>query len=426
MTRRTLIVLRHGKSDWSVPVEDRHRPLKERGRRQAAEAGRWLAAHAPQLDLAVVSPATRAADAWHLAAAELPGLVPERTDEQAYTVVGADLLAIVRGLDSAPDARGAHTVVLVGHSPACDELVAHLTGEQVTMKTSGLAVVGMQEWNGAGELLAAGRPPAWAAATPEHDDGTRLVQLRSAHESAGMVGWDFSRLDGRMTSEDPDWDFEADCLAAMRGAQRILDLGTGGGERLLRLIGRLGAEAAGKDVSATEGWEPNLPVATAALAGADVDVRAYDAESGDRLPWPDATFDLVMSRHEAVDMAEIARVLAPGGRVLTQQVHGHEVPELREWLGGQVQYPEVTAEHDVSAMEAAGLEVDTVGDWSGAMTFADAEALVVYLGLVPWDVPEDFTVDDHAETLFRLDAERPITVTQRRYRVYGRRPETTA
>ena len=157
-----------------------------------------------------------------------------------------------------------------------------------------------------------------------------------------------------------------------------------------------------------------------------MDVRAYDAESGDRLPWPDATFDLVMSRHEAVDMAEIARVLAPGGRVLTQQVHGHEVPELREWLGGQVQYPEVTAEHDVSAMEAAGLEVDTVGDWSGAMTFADAEALVVYLGLVPWDVPEDFTVDDHAETLFRLDAERPITVTQRRYRVYGRRPETTA
>lgn len=160
MTRRILIVLRHGKSDWSVPVEDRLRPLKKRGRRQAAEAGRWLAVHAPAPDLAVVSPATRAADAWHLAAAELPGSVPERLEERAYTFDGTDLLEIVRGLDSAADARGAHTVVLVGHSPACDELVAHLTGAQVTMKTSGLAVVGMQEWDGAGELLAAGRPPA--------------------------------------------------------------------------------------------------------------------------------------------------------------------------------------------------------------------------------------------------------------------------
>lgn len=259
-----------------------------------------------------------------------------------------------------------------------------------------------------------------------HDDGSRLAQLRSAHASAGMVGWDFSRLDGRLTSEDPGWDFEADCLDAMRGAQRILDLGTGGGERLLTLLSELGEDCKGKVIAATEGWDPNIPVATKALAGAGVPVLAYDAETDARLPWQDGSLDLVMSRHEAVDMAEIARVLAPGGRVLTQQVHGHEVPEMREWFGGQVQYPDVTAEHDVAAMEAAGLEVDTVDDWSGAMEFADAEALVTYLGMVPWDVPEDFSVDVHAETLLRLDAERPIAVTQRRYRVYGWMPEDTA
>lgn len=257
-----------------------------------------------------------------------------------------------------------------------------------------------------------------------HDDGARLARLRSAHESAGMVGWDFSRLDGRMSSEEPTWDFDADCHEAMRDADRILDLGTGGGERLLRLIDLWGDDARGRTVGATEGWEPNIPVATAALADVGVEVRAYDAEAGDRLPWADGSFDLVMSRHEAVDMAEIARVLAPGGRILTQQVHGHEVPEMRRWFGGRVQYPEVTPEHHAAAMEAAGLIVDTAEDWSGAMTFADAEALVVYLGLVPWDVPEDFTVDAHAETLLQLDGQRPITVTQRRYRVYGHRPRT--
>lgn len=159
MSHRTLIVMRHGKSDWSVPVEDRRRPLKKRGRRQAAEAGRWLAANAPTIDLAVVSPAVRAADAWRLAAAELPNTVPERVEERAYTFDGTDLLEIVRGLDSAPDARDASTVVLVGHSPACDGLVAHLTGVPVTMKTSGLAVVVMEHWAGRGELAAQGRPP---------------------------------------------------------------------------------------------------------------------------------------------------------------------------------------------------------------------------------------------------------------------------
>lgn len=165
MTRRTLIVLRHGKSDWSVPVDDRHRPLKERGRRQAAEAGRWLAAHVPSIDLAVVSPAVRAADAWELAAAELPSDVPTRIDERAYTFAGTDLLHILSDLGEQ------ETVILVGHSPACDELVAHLTGEPVTMKTSGLAVVGMGEWTGRGELLAEGRPPGGGlpAGTPAQD-----------------------------------------------------------------------------------------------------------------------------------------------------------------------------------------------------------------------------------------------------------------
>ena len=59
-TRHTLVVLRHAKSDWSTGLDDRHRPLADRGRRQAPEAGRWLAEHGPAPDHVVVSPAVRA------------------------------------------------------------------------------------------------------------------------------------------------------------------------------------------------------------------------------------------------------------------------------------------------------------------------------------------------------------------------------
>ena len=47
----------------------------------------------------------------------------------------------------------------------------------------------------------------------EHD---LLESLRRAHAEARMTGWDFSALKGRLIADDPWWDFEADCLDAMR------------------------------------------------------------------------------------------------------------------------------------------------------------------------------------------------------------------
>lgn len=250
-------------------------------------------------------------------------------------------------------------------------------------------------------------------------DTGRLDQLREAHKHATMVGWDFSRLDGTMTSETPPWDFERDCLEAMLDAKSVLDVGTGGGERLLSLVEQV--KAKGKmlqRIEATEGWEPNVEVAKRALEPHGIHVHQYDPAPGQQLPCQDDAFDLVMNRHETLDAVETARILKPGGRFLTQQVHGLEVPEFQDWFGSKPQYPHVTAENFCSDLKEAGLEITTVEDWSGRMTFKDAEALVTYLGLVPWDVPEDFTVDAHADRLLGLDS-APISVTQRRFRVYA-------
>lgn len=153
MSSCTLVLMRHGKSDWSVNATDQDRPLTARGRRQAAEAGRWIADNATP-DLAVVSPATRAARAWELAAAELPEQPPVRVEEDAYTFDGLDLLGVVRSLK-----KKHRTVVLVGHNPACEELVELLTGEKPEMKTSALAVVQLPDWRSPGQLVAHGRPP---------------------------------------------------------------------------------------------------------------------------------------------------------------------------------------------------------------------------------------------------------------------------
>lgn len=150
---RTLVLMRHGKSDWSVNAADHDRPLNARGRRQAAEAGRWLERHGGTFDVALVSPAERAARAWALAEAELSDPPPVRTVERAYTFDGLELLAVVRSLAQE------HRVVLVGHNPACEELVELLTGHNPEMKTSALAVVELPDWRSPGTLVTHGRPP---------------------------------------------------------------------------------------------------------------------------------------------------------------------------------------------------------------------------------------------------------------------------
>jgi phosphohistidine phosphatase len=145
----TLVVVRHAKSDWSGSHADRDRPLAPRGRRQAAEAGRWLATHGPDLDLAVVSPAERARATWELVSGELAAPPPVRVAQAAYTFDGAALRELVAGVE-------AETFALVGHNPAVEELLELLTGEARPMPTSCVAVVDLE----AKRLLAHGRPPS--------------------------------------------------------------------------------------------------------------------------------------------------------------------------------------------------------------------------------------------------------------------------
>lgn len=209
-------------------------------------------------------------------------------------------------------------------------------------------------------------------------------------------GWDFSWLEGRATEERPPWGYARLMAERMARARASLDVQTGGGEVLAQ------ATVVPPLAVATESWPPNLAVATARLHPLGIAVVADPDEPP--LPFADAAFDLVTSRHPAtVWWDEIARVLAPGGTYLAQHVGPRSAFELIEFLLGPLpgarrgRHPDDEAE----AARAAGLQVVDLRTARLRMELLDIGAVVHLLRKVIWWVP-GFTVEQHEPRLRAL------------------------
>jgi phosphohistidine phosphatase len=119
---RRIVLFRHAKADWP-PVADHERPLAERGRKDATEAGRRLADTGIPFDLALCSTATRTRETWKLAVHEFPQRPKTVYEERIYEASPGELIAV---LNETPD--DARNVLLVGHNPGVQGLADILAG----------------------------------------------------------------------------------------------------------------------------------------------------------------------------------------------------------------------------------------------------------------------------------------------------------
>lgn len=143
---RTLLVMRHAKSDWHAGVSDHERPLNARGERSADAMGVLLARIGQVPRHAICSTARRAADT--LERARTAGgwdTTVEQTDDLYETSV-AGALAVGTGAPDVP------SLLLVGHQPTWSGLVERLTGGSVEVRTA--TVVGIELPIGSWEQLA--------------------------------------------------------------------------------------------------------------------------------------------------------------------------------------------------------------------------------------------------------------------------------
>jgi SAM-dependent methyltransferase len=252
-----------------------------------------------------------------------------------------------------------------------------------------------------------------------------VAELLEEAAAAPVAGWDFrwGLESGRVAIVKPvPWNYAELAADALRAASAALDMGTGGGEFLdglpdfpARLV-------------ATESWPANVPLAARRLAPRGVSVIRTEGAAGnqfqtgeedDRLPFGDRVFDLVLNRHEAFAAGEVARVLAPGGRFLTQQAMSG-TGQLHALLGlPRPELPVIAFDLLLGQVTRAGLTIESAETGYELLRFADIGALAWYLRMVPWAVP-GFDIATHRDALASA-ADRELVIRQERFLLSCRR-----
>src|ERR1041385_7436623 len=119
---KELLLLRHAKSSWGEPGQDDFdRPLNKRGRRAAADIGRWLSDQGLQPNLVLCSSARRTRETLELLEDTLDARVPLHIEPGLYLADDAALLTRLHRIDAAVP-----SVMVIAHNPGLQELACEL------------------------------------------------------------------------------------------------------------------------------------------------------------------------------------------------------------------------------------------------------------------------------------------------------------
>jgi phosphohistidine phosphatase len=133
----TLYLLRHAKSSWAdESMRDFDRPLANRGREACAVIGEFIEEKGIEFDLVLVSTAVRTRETIALVKDRAKFQAEVRYDERIYEATTSQLLEVISQVEN--DRK---SVLLVGHNPGIEDLLALLTGEHHQVTTATLAKI---------------------------------------------------------------------------------------------------------------------------------------------------------------------------------------------------------------------------------------------------------------------------------------------
>lgn len=141
----------------------------------------------------------------------------------------------------------------------------------------------------------------------------------------------------------------AEVIKACKPTDLLLDIGTGGGEKVLPAAAAV-MLLVGIDQCAEMVEAANRNAAEAGISNA----RFFRMEA-ERLEFPDAFFNVISCRQSEFFADEAARVLAPGGIFFTQQVSEHDKLNVKQAFGRELDAaPGTLGKRYVTELQDAG------------------------------------------------------------------------
>ncbi len=142
---KTLLIMRHAKSDYPPDVrDDFDRPLNERGRKDLPRVAQLLATFGPRPDAILASSALRARQTAEGVGSllDLPANALQ-FDDALYLAPPSALAQVATNFPA-----NAQTGLLIAHNPGLEEWIGQLSGAQVLLPTAGLAAMelGINSW----------------------------------------------------------------------------------------------------------------------------------------------------------------------------------------------------------------------------------------------------------------------------------------
>ena len=236
--------------------------------------------------------------------------------------------------------------------------------------------------------------------------------------NAKIVGWDFSYIEKRSSTEKLPWDYIDIVKAYLRDDLTILDYDTGGGEVLLSL------KHPYNKTCATEGYEPNVKLCKERLSPLGINFK--ECNNPAKIPYDDESFDIIINRHGSFDVDEIYRLLKKDGYFITQQVGDNNDREFVEMVlpGLDKPFPNNNLNYQVNIFKNKGFEIIEAKEAYPQMKFYDVEAFIWFAKIIEWEFP-NFSVEKCFDNLINLqriiDDKKEITGKTHRYLLVARK-----
>ena len=224
-----------------------------------------------------------------------------------------------------------------------------------------------------------------------------LDEMKQIVAANGQLnGWDFSSI--RQERIPAPWDYVNVVRKYLQPSDRVLDVGTGGGEIFFSLAPYC------KEAVAIDQNPMMIETAERNKADGSIDNVSLLVMEGDDLRFPDGEFDVVLLKHLGVCVPEVLRVLRPGGYFITQtvgprsslkQLHGFGwTPESYgpDWWQ--------TVDMLEEAFKAHGCQIIAKAEYDTPLWYKDVESLLFWIMSIPW--PENVTLETHWEGINRV------------------------